>query len=223
MRRRSLYRNTLIMLLLLVGCRQPVAVRVSVDPRLPAQAGVRVAEVVRAVLDLPAGAVAVVPLQESLEPFPSKLEELQSMTPELQRRALREPWRHTLGILRTGQGLPLALVPELAPADRAAALMLPELAGLGLPAQASADGAGLVSDFPVAMLSWKAWTSQTPAEQRRLVLHELGHAAGLPHDQRPGNAMAPQPGVGEAWLDVRQRARLDGLLRDMYETTRKGQ
>ncbi len=212
----------------LVACSRPadrdlgalqglrICLQVCVDPRVSAQAATSVADQLGQAV-APYGAVLRVEtstLAQPIEPFPSTFADLQGLPAPAVREALRKPLQRAVdqASQSAGTGLILLLVPELAPADRAAAAVLPELTGLGLPQHPTLDLLERGPDRPVVLLSWQQWHRLDAVAQRTNLLHELGHAAGLAHDSRPGNAMNQGEPASLGWLDQPQLRQLAGAL-----------
>ncbi len=157
------------------------------------------------------------PPQVVARPFPLTTAQLEKLPPDEAACVLTEP---LVGLVRQlalpGSHVVVALLPELAPPSSAAAAVLPELVGLGLPATltAAAEIPPWMLALPsprapfvlVSALRLRALT--TAAERASAVGHELGHALGLVHDARRCNLMATTASCGVGWLDAVQAARL---------------
>lgn len=149
-------------------------------------------------------------------PFTVTHDALAKLPPAEAERALTEPLRvlaERLGVERRAK-LTIALLPDIARPDAAASAVLGDAAGLGIPAT-TAPGAEAPWQRalppvrgPLVLISWEQWRRLSPGARAAIVTHEIGHAFGLGHDDRPGNAMERGVATRPGWLDADQAARV---------------
>lgn len=120
----------------------------------------------------------------------------------------------------------VTVLPDLAPPSSAAAVVLPEAVGLGIPAT------GVAAEFPewwsllpaprspLVMLSALHLRPMSRTQRANAVGHEIGHALGLRHDARACNLMGPAQNCGVGWLDASQVAQVREQIHEAATATR---
>lgn len=149
-------------------------------------------------------------------PFTLGHDALDALGPDEAERALVRPLADLVATLgaTSPTTLHVVLLPSIATPDAAARAVLVETAGLGIPA-AFEGGATMPWQRalpeprgPVVLLSYERWPRMTLDARAALIAHEVGHALGLAHDARAGNAMAREDAEHPGWLDADQVERM---------------
>ena len=141
-----------------------------------------------------------------LPPFPTRLAELTTASEVDAQHQLTAPLSALLEQVATPGPLLVVLLTDVADPASAAAAVLPDLVGLGLPADTTVLGELPTPRASVVLLSARALRTLTPIARASAVGHELGHARGLAHDPRPCNLMyaGVVQGCGVGFVDARQ-------------------
>lgn len=182
---------------------------------LPSEAADRVKAAVKRWSDCAQGQSDVDVSRADLSvPFVATHDDLAAMTVEQTEKALTAPIVRLYAQLAVHEALVVAVVPDIALPEAAASAVLPEASGLGIPAARAATAQMpwqrvLPAQRPaLVLLSWNRMARLDADAQAALLGHELGHALGLGHDARRGNAMATGTAERIGWWDAQQAEQL---------------